>query len=348
MADENEEETPEEPLEGDLPETPARKWLYDRINGKSKYGDSHPPCRILWVPPPVGWCPSVLEENIFCKVWGRLGLIRPENETARFWLLRIGFVANVVGFLLTLYSCLAITDSNYDLLKAASFSSAVVTEPYVPNSTIAIALDVGLRAAALVLPNRDGPIVVSFDDFCDLPSESLTLYLDDGKDCGGCQDVSSGMVVSVVVSAITFIPSFSTDILRMYSNYDVNCQKGFSTLFATMTLILSLYTLLSYNRSCFAGFYDGDVPYDAERNIIPKDSSEEPTYVIKFDWSIGPGLICLYTGTLLKSVDILCNLLVPSPNITRDHKEQWDYETSEDKPKEEEEQAENEEGEITE
>jgi hypothetical protein len=286
-----------------------------------------------------------LEENIFCKVWGRLGLIRPENETARFWLLHLGFIANFVGFFLTLYSCLAITDSNYGILKAASFSSAVLTEPNVPNSTLAGAVDVGLRAAALVLPNRDGPNVVNF---CDMSSETLSLYLDDGVDCGGCQDVSSGMVLSVVVSAITFIPSLSTDILRMYSNYDVNCQKGFSTLFATVTLVLSLFTLLTYNRSCFAGFYDGDVPFDAEFNAIQKDSSEEPTHVIKFDWSIGPGLICLYTGTLLKSVDLFCNLLVPSPNITRDHKEQWDYEALEVKPKEEEERADKEEAESTE
>lgn len=55
MADKNEGETPKEPLEEALPETPARQWLYDRINGKSKYGDSHPPFRIMWVPPPVGW-----------------------------------------------------------------------------------------------------------------------------------------------------------------------------------------------------------------------------------------------------------------------------------------------------
>lgn len=34
---------------------PARKWLYDRINGKSRYGETRPPCRMCWVPPPVGW-----------------------------------------------------------------------------------------------------------------------------------------------------------------------------------------------------------------------------------------------------------------------------------------------------
>jgi hypothetical protein len=267
-----------------------------------------------------------MEESVCCKVLGRIGLIRPENEKARFWLLHVGFIANLIAFVLTLYSALAISD-DYDTLRAASFSKIGVTEPNSPLETI-IQLDVGLRAAALNLPHTEQKIVINFDEFCDLPSESLKLFLDDTDvECSRCEDISTSMVVSVIVSVITFIPSFSTDILRMYSNYDVNCQKVFSTLFAAVTLLLSLNTLLKYNQSCFAAFYSGKVPFDQNITLIQDDAAAtNAAFLVDFDWSMGPGLACLYAGTVSKAVDIVFNLLVPSPTITRDHKEQWDYE----------------------
>ena len=45
-------------------------------------------------------------------------------------------------------------------------------------------------------------------------------------------------------------------------------------------------------------------------------------YTLKWSW----GLICLVTGTALKAVDVLCNLLVATPSVTRDMNEQEVYE----------------------
>jgi hypothetical protein len=267
-------------------------------------------------------CPRLLEENACCKLWGRVGLIRDWDERKRWWVLHIGFAANLVGFVLTLYSCLAISD-NYGVLQRAAFSRGILGDPDFEDR---VTIYLGLRAATLDLVNADGPIVVTFDEFCDLPTESLARYLDDPDEtCGTCQEVSKSMVLTVILSCVTFIPSFSTDVLRMYSNYDVNCQKGFSTLFAAASLLLSLNTLLKYNRNCFAAFYSGVVPFN--ENFEAVEDATTAAYQVDFDWSMGPGLICLYVGTVLKAVDIACNIIVPSPQIARDIKKQWEYET---------------------
>jgi hypothetical protein len=252
-----------------------------------------------------------------------VGLIRDWDERKRWWVLHIGFAANLVGFVLTLYSCLAISD-NYDVLQRAAFSSGVLSDPDFGDSGT---LYLGLRAAALDLDvYADGPMVVTFDEFCDLTTESLARYLENPEEtCGACQEVSNSMALTVILSCVTFIPSFFTDVLRMYSNYDVNCQKGFATLFATASLLLSLNTLLKYNRTCFAAFYSGTVPFND--NFEAVEDATTAAYQVDFDWSMGPGLICLYAGTVLKAVDIACNIIVPSPQIARDIKKQWEYET---------------------
>jgi hypothetical protein len=274
-------------------------------------------------------CPGILEQNAFCIFWGSIGAISPTNEKARYWLLNVGFLANVLGFLLTMYSCLAITLS-YDVLKIASFSSAEIYSQDVQDADGSVSIDLGLRGAALSLPNYDAPVVIPFTDFCDLPGEELGRYLNqgnsDGEDiCGVCESVSRAMVWSLMFSVVTFLPSFSTNILRLYSNYDVNCQKGFSTLFASVTVLLSLITLLKYNNTCFAAFYSGTVPFDENLNPLDDDNTP-PFFSVDFDWSIGPGLLCLYFGTMLKAIDIFVNLLVPSPSIARDKREQMEYE----------------------
>jgi hypothetical protein len=243
-----------------------------------------------------------------------------DNEKFRYWILHLGLLANFVGFVLTLYACFAISE-DFGILQKAAFSSGVLTE--VDNAIDVITLDIGLRSVAFHNPSTVGDIVLSFDQFCDLGSE-LERYLDISN-CDDCEQASKSMVTTVIISTITFLPSLSTDILRMYSNYDVNCQKVFATVVACITLFSSLFTFMTYNRACFAIFYEGLVTYNATGSVVDPDSSEV-AFTLDFDWGIGKGLACLYAGTVLKIVDIVCNVIVATPTITRDAKEQAEYE----------------------
>lgn len=118
----------------------------------------------------------------------------------------------------------------------------------------------------------------------------------------------------------------------MYSGYDVNCVKNSLSLLGIITILLNLNVILTYFFLCSnQSFYeDGTVFFDAE-NIAYYDTP--PTDTNGFYWKVqyqrkwGWGLICLVAGTGLKLIDVLCNLAVATPTVTRDPKEQDIYET---------------------
>eukprot|EP00339_Tiarina_fusa_P018712 CAMPEP_0117052900 /NCGR_PEP_ID=MMETSP0472-20121206/36574_1 /TAXON_ID=693140 ORGANISM="Tiarina fusus, Strain LIS" /NCGR_SAMPLE_ID=MMETSP0472 /ASSEMBLY_ACC=CAM_ASM_000603 /LENGTH=190 /DNA_ID=CAMNT_0004767719 /DNA_START=75 /DNA_END=644 /DNA_ORIENTATION=+ len=176
---------------------PPRKWLMDRINGTSKYGErDRPDCPCCFVPPPVGWCPSLCETNAFCRFWGWVGCCASEGP--RCCLLHIGFFANLAGWILTIYACLAMTE-NFELLTTTSFGRVEITEVNNVFDEV-IKLDVGLRAVALDNPVTGvGQVVVRFDQFCDLATNGLQRYMDP-SDCDTCNESSSNMVISVIIA----------------------------------------------------------------------------------------------------------------------------------------------------
>jgi hypothetical protein len=302
------------------------KWLMDRIQGQSKYGErgERPPCPCCWVPPPVGWCPGLLETNVLCKCWGRCGI--SNSELTRFWCLNIAFLLNLCALFLTAYTCLAISDDYFVLTKAALHELTMTEVNGAWSDTIM--MFVGVRAAALDNPESGvGQVVVHFDQFCDLTSQGFERYLN-AKDCNACADVSANMVIALMVSVATFLPTFFSEQLRMYSGYDVNCVKMYLTILGVITLLLNTSVIVSFLTVCFPSFYDDTVLYDSQGNVLPPDTPEqESSFEVIFDWTWGYGLIILVSATGLKALDVLFNACVPTPNVTRDRREQDIYES---------------------
>jgi hypothetical protein len=68
-------------------------------------------------------------------------------------------------------------------------------------------------------------------------------------------------------------------------------------------------------------------PFAVNENFTKVDiDSEDAALLVQFDWHAGIAQICLLAATLLKVVDILINVVLPTPTITRNHQEQVDYE----------------------
>jgi hypothetical protein len=302
------------------------KWLMDRIQGQSKYGErgERPPCPCCWVPPPVGWFPGLLETNTFCKCWGGCGI--SNSEFLRFWCLNTAFLLNLSALFLTAYACLAISDDFLVLTKVA-IHELTMTEVNGAWSD-AILMFVGLRAAAIDNPvSGVGQVVVHFDQFCDLASDGIERYVDP-NDCNACADVSANMVIALMISVATFLPTFFSEQLRMYSGYDVNCVKMYLTILGVITLLLNINVIVSFLTVCFPSFYDGTVLLDSQSNVLPPDTPEqESSYEVMFDWTWGYGLIILIVATGLKALDVLFNACIPTPNVTRDRREQDIYES---------------------
>jgi len=226
--------------------------------------------------------------------------------------------------LLTAYSCLAIS-KEYFLLSKAAFQEYELNDA-TDRISEAILLFVGLRSAALNNPNV-GAVVVDFDDFCNLAGEGIERYVDP-ENCNACEDISDNMVISLMISVVSFLPSFFPEQLRMYSGYDVNCIKVYLTILGAITFLLNLNVIISYTAICGQSFYDGTVLYDAQGNVLPPDTPEgDAFFVMEISWTWGWGLIMLVLATGLKLVDLLCNCCVPTPAVTRDRREQDIYET---------------------
>jgi hypothetical protein len=171
-------------------------------------------------------------------------------------------------------------------------------------------------------PTTVGEQVYNFDEFCN-QTELASRYLDEDQ-CDSCGDVSSGLVITLALSLIAVLPSITTDVLRMFPNYDLNCQKFWGSAVSMFSMLMSLSTYLSYQNQCFESFYDGNIYFDA--NLTALDDDTGAVYLANFDWKAGNGLICLFVATAIKVVDILANVLVPTPTITRNRKEQEEYE----------------------
>lgn len=116
-------------------------------------------------------------------------------------------------------------------------------------------------------------------------------------------------------------------LFRIWPNYDVNCQKTFGAFFAIISAVMGLRTWFLFRNQCFASFRKGWYCFDQELNEIDCDATDDLFYgSAYFYWQAGPGLIALGVATFAKVLDLLCNLLVPTPSITRSLKEQWEYE----------------------
>jgi hypothetical protein len=213
-------------------------------------------------------------------------------------------------------------------------SSAVITcDTYVIPT---IHLAIGLRAVALQNWVTVGTDIVRFSEFCELVGAGLFQYIEPDH-CDYCEGVSLALAITLILSLLGYIPTLLTDVLRLYPNYDVNCQKAFASFFSLFSLAMAIRTWKHYENNCFYEFYQGDRTFPVNAtdlgsfahpdwsNGTSSDMIPE-TVLIHFEWHKGAGLLALQIGALLKVVDIIVNVLIPTPNITRDHEEQAAYE----------------------
>lgn len=277
------------------------------------------PC--CWVPPPVGWCPGLWEENCLCKAFGSIGPYK--SERSRFYCLHMGFTANLIAFLLLTYSCLSLSN-DFALLSRTSFGSLTMTEREgkIEGETF---LRIGLRAIALDNPftgvDRE---VVGFDKFCQVSQEGLQRYMDP-EDCARCEENSLNFSISAMLSVISIIPTFFTDILRMFSGYDVNCQKTFVIFFSICTMLLCMNTMFTWKFFCGDNFYKNEIYMDIDGNRVAFDDPARK-YTIDYDYTWGWGMMTMIVACAFKCLQILTHICIPTPNVTRDWKEQQIYE----------------------
>lgn len=312
-----------------------RQYLIDRTSGTSKIGTSRPPCFLCFVPKPVVWLSCLIEQNSVFERLGKVGCFSPENLRARKWCLGIGLFLNVIGTLLTIYTCLAIS-TDYDVLHYSHFTQGSVLSQHRDVNTgevtdkIYYYLRMGMRAASVREDyDYDTERVVLFEDMCKR-AEDIYQGASDGR-CNQCNLVSGRVITTLIVSLVMCFPSLTTDVLRLYSNYDCNCQKVFASFSAVISVGFAWYTIALYQYQCFDSFEsgitclreDGTFYHLGDRNSTRCEFGE--TEVSQQFW-FGAGWVALATAGIIKTLDMLLNFAIPTPTICRDRQEQLEYE----------------------
>jgi len=247
-------------------------------------------------------------------------------EVFRFVCLHLGFIANILAMIATAYACLSISLEYFLLSKSPM--EVVEANELTGKISETVTILLGLRGFAYENPSMTEPqMVIGYDDLCVLGQ--VGLYVDGSKDCESCADnyFSMNAVMSLMVSVPLFFPTFFSQQLRMYSSYDVNCVKNFLTILGVCTILLNLNVMLTYFYLCSKkSFYDDERVY-FDQNLNTVGSEQDAYYVMEYSWRWGYGLISLIAGTGLKLIDVLCNIAVPTPTVTRNKTEQEIYET---------------------
>ena len=309
---------------------PPNNWLMDRIDGQSKYNDrERPPGPCCWVPPCVGWCPGLLETNCLCVCFGRMGICGGK-EIFRFLCLHLGFVANILAMIATSYAAFSIS-LEYFLLTKAPMETVKITDLTGNVLEKPVTLFLGLRGVGI--DDATSPLgqysVVGYDDLCVIAESALFIFDTENHDCTSCASdyFSMNAVISLMIAVPLFFPTFFGSQLRMYSGYDVNCVKNLLSVLGICTILLQVNVMVTYFLLCSRNsfFEEENVYFDASGNVVA--SQEDSFYEVEYKWTWGWGLISLIAGTGLKTIDVLCNISVPTPTVTRDRKEQEIYET---------------------
>mmetsp|Transcript_7661 Transcript_7661/g.18770 ORF Transcript_7661/g.18770 Transcript_7661/m.18770 type:complete len:391 (-) Transcript_7661:134-1306(-) len=342
----------------------SKTYILHRTEGKGRSHpipkggndiDRKPPCFLCYVPKPVYWLVSCLEQNPCCEAFGRIGCYGHENYQVRRRILAFGLVANILSCLLSIVACFSLS-TNFNNIVAGGFSKGLV---YIPGADIPTSrIWIGLRAVAIrnfqgqALINRDyveEDHVIEFDAFCDYVDQGLERYMDP-DDCNACDEASGGLMTAVVMAALLTLPNICTDFLRMYPNYDLNCQKFFGSILNLLSMMSSLYAWAGYAKMCFKSFNDEtevalvDTSNATAMNlvsIISNPSFTIPTISLAFLWRPGNGLVCVVLATFLKIFDIVVMLMIPTPELAHNKLLQEEYEALYAEEKEEKESPQN-------
>ena len=235
-----------------------------------------PPCFLCYAPIPVYYCANLCEQNWCCDTFGQVGCFGHDDFYIRRRILLVGLVSNCLSFVLSLLACFSIS-LNFHLISFSSFTDGLlyVKEMELPLTQIWI----GLRGIAIkhyqgrgdtiwfmnpedISQGRD-EYVLSFATMCDYWTTNITSgnntdveegledYLEQKETCASCASISSGLVITVIMSTLLIIPSITTDVRIKSIQHIVSCHVLFSIILSACSYTLSFvcfhFLLLQHN-----------------------------------------------------------------------------------------------------
>mmetsp|Transcript_33705 Transcript_33705/g.54273 ORF Transcript_33705/g.54273 Transcript_33705/m.54273 type:complete len:222 (-) Transcript_33705:395-1060(-) len=133
----------------------------------------------------------------------------------------------------------------------------------------------------------------------DWDSNTCSVTIDQDA-CEKCRDASESSYSTALLSLITAVPQFLTDIQRSTPEGDLNCQKFFGIATGIIGFFGTITAITSYIQDCRDNLPDRFAGTDEE-----------------IDYDLDPALVCLTIATFLKVIDVIVHAMMPVP--VRDH-----------------------------
>jgi len=129
------------------------------------------------------------------------------------------------------------------------------------------------------------------------PEQQATLA-QISKQCLECKEhaLTSG---TLVIGIITTWPNILTDLQRTTRFGDVNCQAASGVMGTLFGVILNTMSQANYARAC--------------KTQMPTSIQNFDGSLEKIEWSYGIGYLSVLMGTVIKILDALCHLMIPTP-----------------------------------
>jgi hypothetical protein len=248
----------------------------------------------------------------------------------------VGIFLNICGLILTIYAALALSTSNAKLVRITNFAFAdlqpTVIDPTLiqvltaqQQSTVypTVTLELGLQALSVFDAKTNQLDLIEYNEFCDTPGME---QFQPRENCNDCDDTTLYVTIGMLVAIVAYVPTLVSDCSRLYSHYDVNCQKFSSGMWSLVSLAGYGLVYYYFDYFCLSSFRQTSVLYNADGTVVEDGDAGGGIVEVNYGWKVGAGQICFRAGFVLKAVDLLCNCVVATPTITRDRNEQLEYE----------------------
>eukprot|EP00429_Kryptoperidinium_foliaceum_P019195 CAMPEP_0176034142 /NCGR_PEP_ID=MMETSP0120_2-20121206/16873_1 /TAXON_ID=160619 /ORGANISM="Kryptoperidinium foliaceum, Strain CCMP 1326" /LENGTH=312 /DNA_ID=CAMNT_0017367479 /DNA_START=111 /DNA_END=1049 /DNA_ORIENTATION=- len=254
-----------------------------------------------------------IEFSPCCLACGKLGL--RWGAAMRRPIFVFAFVLNVIGLSLTIVAFLGLTHDPATLRRVAWVQASGSTsgcghclvEIYIGmemrlavkdcrSPTVAESMDcvaqaegLGYEPAARDRFIMERHIVWAHEAACSRVADAQLR-----EQCVECGE-SLMSKAALILTLVTEVPTFATNLQRSTRFGDLNCQKVMGLISNSFSFCTALIALVAFRQECYSSW--------------PRSVG----VLGEHDWHIGPGFRCLMVATLVRFVNIVCHLVVPAP-----------------------------------
>ena len=280
-------------------------------------------CSSCASPPPclkIPCCHSCLETSSCCQRFGTVGISSLDAQPKRAKIMYAASFLSFIGMVIQIVPLFALSSSLSTLSDVHWGQLEFRTDSISGDlflGTPGYGLDLGWTGSSPAPANftavADNTFVSWGDANCDEVVVAAQSF------CNECESACASSATFAIMSFITSIPQFQTDLLRTGRKADLACQKSFGVITGIVGTISNLISLSTFVSGC-----QGELPSSGFESVFGQS--------VELDFSFGAAFICILVATILKPLDALFHLVVPVPRDVLSSVEVEPIQSNEEEP----------------